>query len=317
MSWYLGVDAGGSYTRAVVFNPENGIFAEGHGGIGNPYAIDPAIAFDSIERAVANALGQVACHAYEVSSACLGVAGVARQGTPDGWMGAFSDWGVGQIEVVSDLEIAHYASFRGGAGIHVIAGTGSSVLIKNLSGESRVFGGWGWLLGDEGSASEIGKLGIQWLCRQIDHSGHSAPLAQSIMDSLEISQTAEIVPRIYRDPNLRQVFAVIAPIVTRLAGDGDPHARQIVDTAATSLATLVHQAVMSVEKMPEIIPLATSGGVFRADSFSRSFQAALGHAHRSFRYISSRGSALGGALARALGPEMMNLPAVESLVETI
>ena len=300
MSWYLGVDAGGSFTRAALFNPENAVLCEGHAGPGNPFAVAPQVAFQAIEQAVAGALGQAACHPHELSAACIGVAGIARLSPPDDWMEAFADWQIPQLEVVSDLEIAHYASFQGQPGIQVIAGTGSSVLVKDAAGQSHVYGGWGWLLGDEGSAVDLGRSAVQWLTEQSDAGRPIGALGEAIFGELAITSASGLVPKIYADSHPRQVLARLAPILTARVAGGDPAAVKIMEAGIRRLVGVV---VAAAKRLPvaESQQLAFAGGVFRSEAATLAFQNACARAGLRLSLQPRHISPLGGAVMRAAG----------------
>ncbi|MDE2238149.1 MAG: hypothetical protein KGK30_09685, partial [Elusimicrobia bacterium] len=110
-----------------------------------------------------------------------------------------------RIVVISDLELSHRAAFRGGTGVLLIAGTGSSALGRDRKGRWRYAGGWGPLLGDEGSAFWIGK--------------------EALKDSrLSRSWPAELPLRLARHPNPVRATAALARRVLKLAERGDPAA---------------------------------------------------------------------------------------------
>lgn len=300
MSWYLGVDAGGSFTRAAILNPETGDLGEGHAGPGNPFAVSPERAFEAIEQAVAGALAQVGCHAYEVDAACFGVAGIARLPLPADWTERFAEWRLGDVSIVSDLEIAHFAAFQGEPGIQVIAGTGSSVLLKDAVDRSHVYGGWGWLLGDEGSAIDLGRSALVHLASAGDAGGSPDTFSRAVLAALDIDSAAGLVPRLYGDSDSRQVLAKLAPLVTGHAAGGDPVAGRLVAEAAGRLAEVVRRAAARMGT-DSAVPVATAGSVFRADVFAGAFARQLEGGAPQVAIRRCRWSPLAGAVLRAGG----------------
>lgn len=297
MKWYLGVDAGGSYTRAAVWCPELEILTQGHGGPGNPAAVGAEEALAGIETAMAGALGEAGLHAGELTGAVLGVAGLGRREAPSEWSGAVGMWGIPGLRIVSDLEIAHCGSFRGGTGVQVIAGTGSSVAGRRAGGALQIRGGWGWLIDDPGSAVDLGRRLLVAVTALADAGEETAPLLQTVLAHWKIEQSRRLIDRLYGEETPRALLAGLAPLATAQAAGGDEIALEVVRSSARGLAEQVGDLVNRVDWDGRAPSCAVAGSVFRAEVFAEAFQAAVSP---FATVVPSRGSPLVGALWAAM-----------------
>ena len=169
-----------------------------------------------------------------------------------------------RITAISDVELAHAAAFSGGPGILVIAGTGSIAIARDRRGRWRRAGGWGQLLGDEGSGFWIGRAALRnpLLRRR---------LRQGPYDDVFLTHGLPPTPESVR------IIASLAPRVLRLART-DPQARHIRDEAARHLRALARQAGRSLH-WERLIPVCCWGGVFRDRALNVEFQRELGQQH--------------------------------------
>jgi N-acetylglucosamine kinase-like BadF-type ATPase len=295
MTWFLGVDAGGTFTRAALWNPEDDVLVEGHAGAGNPAAVGDLAAFQAIEQAVAGALGQAGLHAREVSVAVLGVAGLARSTPPVSWDEWMGNWGIGDLRLVPDLQIAHYATFRGNPGIHLIAGTGSSVVLCDAEGAYQYLGGWGWLIDDAGSAVDLGRRALARTGQLVDAGDDCHPFVQAVLKRCRCETPEGLIPFLYGHQAPRTAIAELAPLVTHGAGEGEREAAKIIEEAATALASTIRSAAARLSTPPPF-PLTGSGGVLQAPAFRSAMDRILG---ADFEWKKQTFSPLAGALLMA------------------
>jgi len=157
-------------------------------------------------------------------------------------------------------------------GMALISGTGS--LAWGCHGvdkhgeriEARV-GGWGYLLGDEGSGYWIALAGLRAACRAADGIGPKTELLPALLAALQLNAPQELIGELYGQPLDRRRLAQLAPVVMRLADSqgaaGDPLAVQIVEQAAVELSQMV-QCLLKKLKLDDChVPLALAGGVLQ------------------------------------------------------
>lgn len=162
-----------------------------------------------------------------------------------------------EVIIVSDLELMRDAAFAGGSGIAVVAGTGSAAIGKDPSGSLRRAGGWGPLLGDDGSAFWMGRSALR------------TSLIPG-MDPLALAHSASPV---------REV-AALAPKVLALYGR-NAQADKIIMDAAERLAGLVRECSRGL-RFPGPIPVSWRGGLFQNIGFLETFLAEIRRSDRRF-----------------------------------
>ena len=153
----VGVDGGGSKTRAAVMDSEH-VLGEGLAGPSNPLRVGIATAAAAVRDAVDKACSAASIKRHEIAAVGVGLAGVRREDIRARMREALiATLAIKQIELVSDGDIALSAATNGQPGIVVIAGTGSICCGINARGKRVCAGGWGPLVGDEGGGSWIAR----------------------------------------------------------------------------------------------------------------------------------------------------------------
>lgn len=142
------------------------------------------------------------------------------------------------IQVVNDAELLP-AAFDIVAGIGVVAGTGSIAVCRNLDGRMLVAGGWGWVIGDEGSASGLMREAARAVALHLDYGGdEDEPLVRLLFEALEIRSAARIGSTVGRSGSAAQLGRH-AHIIFEAAQAGSLIAHQVIREGAKELADLV------------------------------------------------------------------------------
>ncbi len=258
----LGVDAGGSATRAV-------LVADGE-------------ILTRFEEPPLNVLLQTDAHerlaalitASGAAAAGLGLAGLRGRAEAAQMERRLRDATGVDVVVVDDTEATLVGAFGHRPGIVVIAGTGSNALGRDREGRTARAGGYGFLLGDEGSAYWFASQALRAALHSHDRTGPKA-------EALEAAVTAEyrldfdgIVRLVYSDPADRQVLARLARTVMAL--DDDPVMVAILDAGTDCLVGLAHAlaAELGIDQHVGGLPIAMHGGVFENAYVRRRFVAA-------------------------------------------
>jgi glucosamine kinase len=246
MTYFLGLDAGGTSTRAALADDER-ILGRAKNGSIKVMRVSPAQAEANL-RALLNEVAKSSGVAItSVASTCVGTAGNTIS-TVTGWI-----WKTlgpllrGDLVVCGDVEIALDAAFPGEAGVLVMAGTGSNTLGRTSKGELITVGGWGPLLADEGSGHWIGLRALRAAIREHDEHGSSKLLtalaAQWKADTLEqVVEIAHSIP----PPD----FAALTRTVVEVAAKGDPLAQSVLLGGGRALgedASLALRKVLALE----------------------------------------------------------------------
>jgi N-acetylglucosamine kinase-like BadF-type ATPase len=165
--------------------------------------------------------------------------------------------------VVKDALVALVAGAPSGIGIVVVAGTGSIAYGVDPAGNEARAGGWGYLLGDEGSAFWLGHYAVRHAIRAADGRGVETILYQLICDKLEVSDPRELVEWFYDQELSRNRVAELASLVETACGEGDEAAQTLMDQAAKHLASAARSVTHQLD-FPDRHPIVLAGGAFKA-----------------------------------------------------
>jgi N-acetylglucosamine kinase-like BadF-type ATPase len=245
----LGIDGGGTKTTALVADEQGNILAERQGKATNPNVVGHETAARTIHQLVTLCCDDVRCEPPELRSMVFGLAGVGRD--PDRRrireevtkLFEGEKLAVPAVSVETDARIALEGAFAGGPGVVMIAGTGSIVVGKTLRGDVLRVGGWGRMIGDEGSGYAIGREALAVLALHHDGRGDSGRLREAFAREFKWESRDQIIAAIYQehvDP------ATLAPLVIQTAGNNCVVAQHILQRAAT---LLVEQARIVVMQM--------------------------------------------------------------------
>ncbi|MEA3338158.1 MAG: BadF/BadG/BcrA/BcrD ATPase family protein [Chloroflexota bacterium] len=262
----IGVDAGGTKTQALLLREDGRVLGWGIGGPGNPTRVPPDRLRVSLVEAITAVLSSADSPAADtVAAVCLGVAGGRgyRQLIRD----TVVQLGIsGVITVVSDTDIALWGAISKSYGVVVIAGTGSSAVGAGLDGEIAKAGGRGYLIGDEGSAYDIGRMGIVAALKAEDGRGPATALLDQLMQHFQLDDVEQIIPTIY-DPSKdsgRTLISGFAPQVVETAAEGDQVALHILNHAGSELGRSAIAVARKLDLCDREFEVALVGGVFKA-----------------------------------------------------
>jgi len=258
----LGIDGGGTKTVAwLAPRTEGEILGRGHAGPGNPRAAGFDLALANIDAAIAAAFADANLPRTEAAAACFGLAG-AGWATEQQQIAAWaSSRGIARrVQVTGDAEPILAAASPDNVGVVLICGTGSLAWGRNAAGETARCGGWGYLLGDEGSGYAIALAGLRAAVRAADGRGPRTDLLPAFLRQLNAGSPDELVARVYGSEMTRERLAGLASVVFDYRST-DAAAGQIIAAAARDLAELVATVVRQLELPPTAYTLALAGGV--------------------------------------------------------
>lgn len=260
MPYYLGIDGGGTKTICAV-GDESTLLATAVAGPSNIVRVGAAQTRASLQQAVKQACAAAGITPARVEHTCVGGSGAAHPELAETVRGFLAEILSTPIDVVGDMEIALEAAFGDGPGVVVIAGTGSIAFGRNQDGVTARAGGWGFAIGDEGSAHWIGRATVNALLRSKDrHGDEVAQTALAIalfkawgVDSLsDLARAANAIP----PPD----FAALFPAVM---ASNDGVVSQVFTGAGRALADLASVIIERLFPPSDAVPVAITGGVFR------------------------------------------------------
>jgi len=278
----LGVDGGGTWTRAVIMRLDGTVVGRGQAGPSNPITNGVEQALGNIIEAV-NSAGR-ASGVEEFKASTLGLAGATRSHLGEEIYDRLPN-SYGVTKIVSDAHSALAGATGCRPGVVVIAGTGSIAYGMNKKGEEVRAGGWGWRLGDVGSGYAIGKNAIIAALKDHDQSGPPTKLKEMVMGHLGLSDMEEIIDWAYSPDREASHFASIVPLVKEAENRGDSVASFIMENAGTQLG-LVAQAVIKRLQIDGGFPVACSGGVFKQPNrYNRAFEETVREVAQTCEFI--------------------------------
>jgi len=261
VSYFLGIDGGGTKTTCAV-GDETRVLAMATAGPSNIVRVGQEQARESLRRAVLQACAAAGITPQAVSRTCIGGAGAGRPELAEVVRSILAEMLPTPVDVFGDMHIALEAAFDTGPGVVVNAGTGSFAYGRNQLGQALRAGGWGFAIGDEGSAHWIGREAVGAVLRESDRQAPG--LAESslvkglykiwgVASFLDLARAANSVP----PPD----FAALFPAV---AGSADEVGRQVLRDAGRELAQVASVVIQRLFASDEtIVPVAMTGGVFR------------------------------------------------------
>lgn len=250
----VGVDAGGSKTRAVAWR--DGL-AMGQ-ALGGPGAVRPgramaaaAVMAELTRKALAGA------GALRADVLVVGAAGVGRETERRELMQSLRNEQVAtRLRIVGDVELAHAAAFADGPGLVLSAGTGSIAIGRDQGGRIIRQGGYGWQMSDEGSGYAVARAGLEAVARAHDGRGPTTALTDLLLRAARVRQFDELV-RWSTTASVGEV-ATLAPEVLAAANSEDEVAGSITRTCAEQLVSLARRAAALIEA-PRPVPVALAG----------------------------------------------------------
>lgn len=256
---YVGIDGGGSGATAVAVDREGNELARVGGGAalvrsGDPAARASALA-DLADRVVRAAGGRL-----PVAGLVCALAGAGREDERRLLAAALIREAVAvRLRVATDVEAAFQDAFGVGAGILLISGTGSIALGRTADGRSARAGGWGALLGDEGSGYAIGLAGLRAAARAHDGRGTATALLDAVLAHAGVSEPQGLIA--WADRARKADVAALAPAVVAARRDGDAAAAAIIADAVEELVRHVVAVHEALAPWPEPPGIALAGGL--------------------------------------------------------
>jgi N-acetylglucosamine kinase-like BadF-type ATPase len=263
--YVLGVDGGGTKTRAVVADSRGQLLGEGRAGPSNPLRVGVSDSTSAVREAVERACVAAGLRRHDLSAAEIGLAGVKREDIRERMRAALAaELGIESLEVVTDADIALYGATEGKPGLVVIAGTGSICCGVNARGRKACAGGWGPVAGDEGSGSWIARRALNAVARANDGRGRKTSLTEAARDYFKVERAEDLSTAVYAPNMTNKRIADFGRHVIDAAKRRDAVAREILDEAGRELARAASAVAKKLKMERERFQVAYVGGVFAA-----------------------------------------------------
>jgi N-acetylglucosamine kinase-like BadF-type ATPase len=258
----LGIDVGGTKTVCLLGDEEGRVLSTARGPGANLQAVGEL----QLEKVLHTVMEEtVAQQTAAPAAICLGIAGVDRPEDAAVVRGIMSRIGYkARILIVNDALIALQAGIGAAAGIVIVAGTGSIAYGCDRHGNAARAGGWGYVLGDEGSGYWIGRLALRAIVREADGRGHPTTLTERVLAHFSVARPEELLQTVYRQDFKPAAVAALATHVQQARDEGDAVATAILDWGAKELVGAAESVTKQLELTGEEFSFVLAGGMFKA-----------------------------------------------------
>lgn len=275
MNYFLGVDAGGTKTRAVVIDENAKILGEAVGGPANYHNEGLPQAAGNVTKTITKILDRVKPDLPDIAWCTIGIASC---NTPKDYERLFKAFSSGKLKhfadrltVVNDTKIGLYCGTLP-PGIVVVAGTGCNVYGINSHDEEALSGDWDHFFGDKGSGYQLGQWVFQTVIEEYDGRGDPTLLTRKLKKRLGVKSVVEIVDW-YNDtlPSIHEV-SDFAPLVVEAAEEGDEVARHLLDKSVKELGKALMAVAKRLKVEEEYNRVVIVGGLFENKYFRVLFE---------------------------------------------
>jgi N-acetylglucosamine kinase-like BadF-type ATPase len=256
----LGIDAGGTRTVCLLVDDSGTVLGDARGPGANLQSAGEL----EVEKVLHDVIGRALGHHPQPRAICLGMAGVDRPGEAATIRQILERIGHrARVLVVNDALIALEAGVPGGAGTVVVAGTGSIAYGRDAAGRAARSGGWGYVLGDEGSAYWLGSLALRAVVRAADGRGAPTAMAEPILSHFGVTKPQDLVRHIYVAGARPSSIAALAKIVGAAAVAGDAAAGELISLGGRELAMAAASVAsrLGIEREPVLLAGSTLRGL--------------------------------------------------------
>jgi N-acetylglucosamine kinase-like BadF-type ATPase len=260
----VGVDGGGTKTRAVILDLNDQIIGEGVAGPSNPLRVGISNAAAAVREAIDNACEAAHVRRSDLVAAEIGLAGASRNELRARMREALVNLGIREIIVVGDADIALYGATEGAPGLIVIAGTGSICCGINVRRKMLCAGGWGPMAGDEGGGAWIARRALRAIAHATDGRGASTSLTAAAIAYFHVSDASDLSTAIYAPTITNERLAGFGKFVIEAAKTKDRIAREILAEAGRELGSAAVAVIRNLKLERETFQVAYTGGVFVA-----------------------------------------------------
>jgi N-acetylglucosamine kinase-like BadF-type ATPase len=258
----LGIDAGGTKTVCQLANARGEVLAEARRGGANLQAVGELEVEKVLHEVMEDALGD---RDIVPSAICLGIAGVDRDEDSRVIRAIMRRIGYkARTLVVNDALVALEAGAPDQPGVVVIAGTGSISYGHNDRNQSARAGGWGYVLGDEGSGYWIGRAALRAVLREADRRGPETRLTDLLLKHYGVARAQDLIHHVYQGSLRPAAIAAVAKYVQGAFTDGDAVAIGILRAAVDELESCAMSVATRLEIAGSEFPIVLAGGMFRA-----------------------------------------------------
>jgi len=244
----FGIDGGGTKSTGLAGDEFGNLLAKSEAGPTNPNVVGIEKCAKTMVQLISDCSEEIGCDIRDYRAIVIGLSGAGSDANRKKILEAinrhYKTKGASlPITIETDARTALEGSFDGASGVVVIAGTGSVVMGKTLRGDVIRTGGWGRILGDEGSGYYIGRKALAAVAQHLDKRGDAGKLSDAFAKRFQWKTREDIVTAVYQD---HFDIASLAPVVFESATTDDIVSQRILQKAASHLAEQIRGVVFQL-----------------------------------------------------------------------
>ncbi|MFA7118327.1 MAG: BadF/BadG/BcrA/BcrD ATPase family protein [Sphaerochaetaceae bacterium] len=288
---FFGIDGGGTKSRIRIIDATGNTLAQGIGGSTNIYSVSSQTVFDNLKTLLEAAVNQTTD--MQLAGGCIGSAGLSRDPEKKLFSSFFQQLIPNvPVKLCSDGEILLCGGLLANEGYCLIGGTGSLALGREKEGTIHRAGGYGYLLGDEGSAWWIAHEALSRSLRSAERRDLPTSMLSALLEACALKDPSELIEYVHHIAGKADI-ARLAPIVTTFALQGDKLANDILEKGTEELVKLVESVQNESIGNHELV---LAGGVLEHDQVVlRLLKQRLALRLPHLEIIKAKGTALDGA----------------------
>jgi N-acetylglucosamine kinase-like BadF-type ATPase len=262
MNYLIGMDGGGTKTTCITTDLEGKILHECTGGPSNFLILGTETVSATLLNLIEECINKLEIGYEDIAAMVIGTTGAGRRTDAEKLEHDFINYasvnamGFRKFRVESDARIALEGAFSGKPGSILIAGTGSIMFGKDSSDQIIRVGGFGRMLGDEGSGYVLGKKGLVAVSKDFDGRGEKTLITVLLYERYNIDSPEKLITEIYKN---NFDIAATAPLVIEAAEKGDKSALEIIEEETDEL--VLHVSTMYKKLNEKVLDLALIGGL--------------------------------------------------------
>lgn len=267
MGYIIGIDGGGTGSVLKIFSIDREQILTRNGGPTNISAQSKEDVESVLEDLIIGAIEDAGLRLEDCISLCLGTAGADSGSQRETMKKIIEGIGIrGNIIIKNDAEIALMAGAGKLEGVIIIAGTGSIGYGRTSDGISYRAGGWGHIIGDEGSGYYIGMRALNAAFKSYDGRGEKTILLPKLMDTIGVENIDGLMGYVYSNTSSKRRIAALAKIVDDAFEEGDAIAKKVLEDSAHELFLLA-DAIIRKLNFEGVISLVVNGSVIKKNDY--------------------------------------------------
>ncbi|MCM0649025.1 transcriptional regulator [Clostridium swellfunianum] len=262
MNYVIGIDGGGTKTALKLADESGKIILSMEGGPCNINSMGKEAVEKMLKELIGASLEKAKLTMEQIKVLCIGTAGVDRPSDKLIMEEIIRNSGFNNKTIITnDAVTALYGGVGGSEGVILISGTGSICYGRNNEGDAKRAGGWGHLIGDEGSGYYIGINAINKIARSFDGIEEKTIITDLILEHLKLESASDLIQFVYRSGAGKSEIASLAKHVDEAYKQGDSIAEEILLKAAFELFLISKAVIDNLKLNNKRATLAVNGSV--------------------------------------------------------